>query len=131
MKIPAFAMQMIYRVAANNIGYVLATALEKVPHSKVIAKAYQNGEPLEVIIGLYLQSTESLKDDEVAARVGKVLMFLDTELPKILSHISEKSAREALESVLKDMSVPDFDNKKGNEMKVIDVINKAMKELAK
>lgn len=130
MKVPAPVLQIIYKLAANNIGSILAAPLEKVPHINVVAMAYQNGEPLEVIIGLYLQATESLKDDEIAGRVGEVLQFIEVEVPKILATISDAPFKDALSKMLGGLSIPDFDDKAGNEVKIIDVINKAMSELA-
>jgi hypothetical protein len=119
MKVPSGVLQLVYKLALSNVGKVAEAPLEKIPHINVIAKAYDDGEPLEVIVGLYLQATASVKDDDIAAKVGEVLEFIDKKVPEVLSQISEKSFKEVLGTLLGA----------GNEVKVIDVINKIMKEL--
>lgn len=129
MKIPASILQMAYNVACNNIGSVLDAPLSKVPHVNVIAKAYTDGQPLEVIVGLYLQATENVKDDEIAGKVGEVLEFVDSKIPQILAGISKKPFKEVLAELLGDIVVPDFDDVKGNEKKVVELVDKVFEAL--
>lgn len=129
MKIPSSVLQIIYKIATNNIGSIAAKPLQEIPHISVLAKAYSEGQPLEVIAGLYLQATESVKDDEIAAKVGEVLEFVDTKIPAILADLSKRPFKEVLGELLGDLSVPDFDEVGGNEKKVIDLINSVFEAL--
>jgi hypothetical protein len=130
MKIPSALLQMAYNIILNNVGSIAEAPLEKIPFIEVIAKAYKEEQPLEVIVGLYLQATENTSDDEIAGKVGAVLAFIDTEVPKILANVSEKPFKEVLGELLGDLSIPDFDDTEGNEKKVITLIDKVMDSLA-
>ena len=129
MKIPASLLQLAYKIATNNIGSIAAKPLQEIPHVGVIAKAYNDNQPLEVIIGLYLQATENVKDDEIAGKVGEVLEFVDTKIPAILADLSKRPFKDVLGDLLGELSVPDFDDEKGNEKKVIELINKVFEAL--
>lgn len=124
------ALQLLYRLAMGNISSILDAPLSKIPHIDVVAKAFNDGEPLEVIVGLYFEATESVSDDEILEKVGDVLDFIHNDVPKILEGISTRPAKDILAELLGGLSVPDFDQTEGNEVKVIDLINRTMAELA-
>lgn len=130
MKIPAPLLQMAYNIATNNVGSIAEAPLQKIPHVDVIAKAFLDGQPLEVIIGLYVQATEGVKDDEIAGKVGEVMEFVDTKIPAILAGISDRPFKDVLTDLLGGLSIPDFDENKDNDKKVAALIVKIMEALA-
>jgi hypothetical protein len=59
-----------------------------------------------------------------------VLDWIQIELPEILQEFNTKPAKEVIEKMLNGVVIPDFDEEKGNEIKVIDVVDNIMKELS-
>jgi hypothetical protein len=131
MKIPAPVLQFGLNMALRNAGSVIAKPLENIPHIDVIAKAYNQGEPLEVIVGLYFQATKSVADDEIAGKVAEVIEFLRTGVPKILEQLSVSPAKDVIRDLIGGVVVPDFDDIPGNEKPIIDIIDDTFKALGK
>lgn len=129
MKIPKFALQFVYKIAMKNLPAIVDIALDDVKNLDVVAAAYNSDESLEVIIALYLKATESVKDDEIGAKVGEVLTFIDQKVPEILSKVSKEPAKDVLYELIGDLAIPDFDGKQGDEVLVHDLISDIMKEL--
>lgn len=129
MKIPAGLTQFVFSVVLKNIGNIAETPLEKVPHIDVIGKAYLEGETLEVIVGLYIQATGTVKDDEIIGKVAEVMEFLDKKVPEILASISKRPFKEVVEELLGDITIPDFDDNADNNIKVVEIINDIMNEI--
>lgn len=130
MKIPNPILQLALNIALKNAGAVLASPLGKIPHIDVIAKAYAANKSLEVILGLYLQATETLSDDEIGGKVGEALEFINNDLPKIIAKFSTLPAKAVLAELLGDLAIPDFNDVDGDEKPVIDIINDIINELA-
>lgn len=130
MNIPKPLLQLAYNLAMKNAGEIVATPLESVPHIDVIAKAYDSGEPLEVILGLYFQATATLTDDQIAGKVGEVLEYIHVEVPKLLTKISEIPAKDLVSDLLGSLTIPDFNGETGDEVKVSELINDTFKALA-
>jgi hypothetical protein len=114
----------------KNIGSMVESPLEKVPHIKDVALAYTEGAALDEIIAAYFKATEDLRDDEIMIKVEVVLDWIQIELPEILQEFNTKPAKEVIEKMLNGVVIPDFDEEKGNEIKVIDVVDNIMKELS-
>lgn len=130
MKIPNSILQFAFSLLLKNVGNIVETPMEKIPHIDVIAKAWVSGEPLEVIVGLYLQATESLADDEVAGKIAEVMEFLNVEVPKILGNVSSVPAKQVAEQLLGGLTVPDFNEDPSDNTRVISIINDVFNQLA-
>ena len=130
MKVPDSVMQFFYKMLVKNIGNVVEAPMEKIPHIKDVAVAYVDGATLEDIIKAYFMATEDLRDDELMIKAEAVLDWIQLELPEMLQEFNTKPAKEVVEKMLGGVVIPDFDKEKGNEIKVIDVIEDIMKEIA-
>ena len=125
MQVPASILQFGCNIVLNHIGAIADEPLSKIPHVNVVAQAYRDGQSLEVIVGLYLQATGQLKPEEIAGEVGKVLEFIDTQVPRIVADISKKPLKDVLVELLGNVAIPSVEGEVGTK-KVIDIINSIM-----
>jgi hypothetical protein len=123
-------LQLILNLGLKNFAKLAEGPLEKVPHIQTVARAYEAGEPLEVIIALWLQATESVSDDDIAGKVAEVIEFINVEIPKILATFSTEPAKVVIARLLGDLKIPDLDNDSTNNFRIVDVLNATLAELA-
>jgi len=120
---------MAYKAFFNSIGSIAETPLEKVPHLKVVAEAYVQGKSLEDIIEAYFRAIENAPDEQIWTNVDEVMDFIQMEIPAILMKFNSLPAKDVIAQLLNGASIPDFDDKEGNEVKIADVLDKIMNEL--
>ena len=103
---------------------------DKVPELNALAANLRDGGTLKDGLEAYFEATESIKDDEVMAKVDEVFDKIVKYSQEVLTALDGKPFLEVVEDHAGSVVIPDFNKNPDDDISVADFIADLVKTLA-